>query len=247
MVCSRKKTPTRGLRTTETAPRLCSLPAVHQDTSACLFLSLSLSVLAVGTSSLSLSCHRACGGHSLRLWLPGCCPHSEQSTVPRSCIFRSRVSMPLLGGIHTTERAAGRAGILDRPTSGAMAVPSSAFSGLAGSEYGHRSAPGGRSDKPGTLLWAQGHLCRTEWPPTAQLCQSDPLAPRTICLPLGDLTPAKLTARSIPLGPGTVSVPLGHITLPEPTARSVPLGPGTSSVPTEWPHRRALGHCSQAR
>lgn len=39
--------------------------------------------------------------------------------------------MPLLRGIHTTERAAGRAGNLDSPASGAMAVPSSAFSGLA--------------------------------------------------------------------------------------------------------------------
>lgn len=97
-VCSRKKTPTRGSRTTETAPRLCSL---RLATRAPRPVSFSLSVLAVGTSSLSLSCHGACGVHSLRLWLPGCCLHSEQSTVSRSRIFReSGFHAPSQGNSH---------------------------------------------------------------------------------------------------------------------------------------------------
>lgn len=148
--------------------------------------------------------------------------------------------MPLLEGIHTTERAAGRAGNLDSPASEAMAVPSSAFSGLAQGAGMATGQPQGEGTTNPALSSGPRAIYVTLSGPSAQLCQSGPLGPRTICVPLGDLTPAKLTARSIPLGPGTVSVPLGHITLPELTARSVPMGPGTISVPTEWPHRRAL-------
>lgn len=157
--------------------------------------------------------------------------------------------MPPSRGIHTTERAAGRAGNLDSPASEAMAVPSSAFSGLAqGAGMATGQPQGEGATSPALCFGPRAIYVTLSGPSQHSSASLSPWAPE-LFVSHWVVTSHQQNSQLgpfIPVGPGTVSVPLGHITLPEPTARSVPVGPGTISVPTEWPHRRALGHCSQA-
>lgn len=173
---------------------------------------------------------------SLRLWLPGCCPNQSRAQSPTAVYLGSWVFMSLLGGIHTTERAAGRAGNLDSPASEAMAVPFSAFSGLAQGAGMATGQPQGEGTSPALSSGPRAIYVTLSGPP-AQLCQSCPPGPQNYCVTLGDLTPAKLTASPFLWALG---LSLSH------WVTSHYQNPQLGLFPTEWPHRRALGHCSQA-